>query len=122
VKLHRRWADCQLASDSVRWSSHFGRHLVCLIPAGGRWFAGLDTSVNTVVVGDGYKDPMECFEELRVSLVILIGIYAGRVLEARRHQPPGQPEPESGAEATEPEPQHPETTEQPTEEARDPPE
>jgi hypothetical protein len=121
-KLHRWWADCQLASDSVPWSSHLGRHLVCLIPAGGRWFAGLDTNVNTVVIGEGHKHPMECLEELRVSLVILVGIYAGRILEARRHQPPAQPEPGSEPEVTEPERQSPEVREEPTEEARDPPE
>ena len=121
-KLHRRWADCQLASDSVRWSSHLGRHLVCLIPAGGRWFAGLETTVNHVVVGDGYKHPIECLEELRVSLVILVGIYAGRVLEARRHQPVGQTKPESEPEVAGAEPDKGEVEREPTEEARDPPE
>jgi hypothetical protein len=120
-KLHRRWADCQLASDSVHWSPRLGRHLVCLIPAGGRWFAGLDTNVNVVVVGDGYKHPIACLEELRVNLVILVGIYAGRVLEARRHRSPAQEQPESEREVTEPEPKTPEGTSETTEGARDPP-
>jgi len=122
AKLHRKWADCQLAFDSVGWHLRLGRHLVCLIPAGGRWFAGLDTNAKTVVVGDGHKHPMACLEELRVTLVVTVAIYAGRILEARRHQPPAQAQPESEPEVAGPEPDTEEVQEEPAEEARDPPE
>jgi hypothetical protein len=120
-ELHRLWAACQLASDSVHWTPRLGRHLVCLIPAGGRWFAGLENNVNTLVAGDGYKHPMECLAELRVSLVILVGIYAGRVLEARRNRPRAAAEPGLETEVTGAEPDTGEAGEEKPGETPDPP-
>jgi hypothetical protein len=115
-RLHRKWDACQLASDSVRWHLPLGHYLVCLIPSHGRWFAGLDVNDKTIIVGDGFRQPIRCLEELQITLVLMVGIYAGRIAEALRHRAPeSEPEVRDSGQAAE-------DSDQTSEAARDPPE